>query len=668
MNRIRATAIRIFGTLFADRRRTVILLVLSALFALSNVFVQPVFYRGSIDQITSSAQGWITALVQILGLTVGIAVILAVICAFGRRFFVWIARFNPLPQLTFGWHKRSVLLVAAVIMILWLPWIIIYFPGSAPYDAIAQIYQMHGSGALRPEVYELTLGGWISNSHPVLHTLILGAFFELGHALGSQDLGIFMYTFFQCLVRAVSFAAVCCYIRRIGAPQLFCLLALVFFGLFPAISTSSVVIFKDHLYSPLYAIYLIFIIEIVLSKGEVLGIRKFIIGLSIIATLLALLKHPGIYIVVGSAVLLALVYRRQIKSLLVSVLLPIVTVSVLLPFVVFPALNIVPAGSQDLFGPFFMQTAKVIKDHPEAMGPEERDIIDQVVPYRVIATGYSVMTSDYLKGNFRQNSTLSQKLDYLLLWLRQGFEYPKEYFEGYFVLEDSWIVPLDGWEVYDLIGPHHQLTVIDVVGHNNRLPQNKARDIAGDLYFGYHPELTQAKQFMRDTFLHTRTVPVIGFFYSVATYTFYFPLLFLGVVLLNRRSFLPVFLPVALSFMVLMVSPMAMSRYALPFLESTPLLFTLAILAFLQPQTRAMLHLHSSKSHLSEPGFGISNQDDSIAGSATPSASDQDNEGTRRTDSVASGSDTSIIDEKDSAVLDTASNPKRRASGITTEV
>ncbi|MDR1087800.1 MAG: DUF6020 family protein [Coriobacteriales bacterium] len=582
-------------TLFASWQQPVAALVLAVLFAAAIVFISPIYYHASLDSITGEEAGVLLAFGQCLLLALPIAIGLLVVLVYGGVFFRWLGRFNPLKVLSLSWRKRSVFVAAGIILFFWLPWIIIYYPGCTPYDPVAQIYQIHGSGAFRPELWEPTVDGWISNSHPILHTLILGGFFELGDLLGSQNLGIFLYSLFQCLVRSLAFGAVCCYLRRIGVPKLFCLLSLAFFALYPAIATSSMVTFKDHLFSPFYALYVIQIIEIVRTRGAVLKGWKFVLGLVAVSLVLSLLKHPGLYIVVACSLVLLLLYRRFFRQLLLTLAVPALVVMLILPTLVFPALHVISDGDQDPYGPLLAQTARVINEHPDAMSTEEREIIDRIVPYRIMATGYSTASTDYIKGNFRQDSSLADRLDYLALWARQAFVYPQEYLEGFFTIQDSWFVPAHGWDVYDNLYPGTAQHVVDVVGHNNRLPVNKAEEVRAQLYFDGPVELYSAKLFMRSTFLNLHYLPVVGFLFTNACYTFYLPCLFAAIILLYCRRFVPVLLPVLLTLIVLFISPMDMSRYALPLLESTPLIAGVAILAWMYPQKKEKKKIGSAE-------------------------------------------------------------------------
>ena len=561
--------------------------VLAVLFASASIVLPPIYYHASLDWVLEDAYGWLTAILQSIALAIPLFLLILVVLMHSGDFWRWSKKFDPIKRLSFSWNRRSVLIIAGIIMVAWLPWIIIYYPGSTPYDPVAQIFQMQGSGAFRPEIWEPTIEGWISNSHPILHTLILGGFFELGNTLGSQNLGIFFYSIFQCLVRALCFAVACCYLRRLGVPKLFSLLSLAFFALFPAISTSSMVTFKDHLFSPIYVIYVLQIIEIVRTRGAVLKGKKFVLGFTASSLLLPLFKHPGIYIVLLTSLCLLVVYRRYLKQLLISMAVPAFVIYLIFPYLLFPALQVVPAGSQDVFGPMLAQTARVIYEQPDAMNIEEREIIDRVVPYRIMATGYSTASTDFIKGHFRQSSSLGQRLDYLALWGRQGFMYPLDYFESYFTIQGAWFVPSRGWDVYDNLYPDTHQQVVDIVGHNNRLPFNNAQEVREQLYFDGPAELQGAKQFMRNAFLYLHKVPIIGVLFSHAFYTFYLPLIIAAALFLNKRRFLPIFFPVVLTLVVLLISPMDMSRYALPMLEASPLILGVAILAWMYPEKRA---------------------------------------------------------------------------------
>lgn len=67
----------------------------------------------------------------------------------------------------------------ALIFVCWLPVFLAYWPGISAYDIYTQIF----------EVFEDNY----TNRNPLLHTLILGAFYRLGEGLGSAALGYALF-------------------------------------------------------------------------------------------------------------------------------------------------------------------------------------------------------------------------------------------------------------------------------------------------------------------------------------------------------------------------------------------------------------------------------------------------------------------------------------------
>lgn len=82
---------------------------------------------------------------------------------------------------------------AALIFVCWLPVMLAYWPGISAYDIYTQIF----------EVFEDDY----TNRNPLLHTLILGAFYRLGEGLGSAVLGYALFILMQMAVMAGAYGA-----------------------------------------------------------------------------------------------------------------------------------------------------------------------------------------------------------------------------------------------------------------------------------------------------------------------------------------------------------------------------------------------------------------------------------------------------------------------------
>ena len=93
--------------------------------------------------------------------------------------------------------RASSLLIGAA----WLPWVAVFWPGSVDWDSWGQISQVLG-------VQEMTA------HHTVLSTWLHGWLFRLGRALGSDNLGVFLYIVLQFLVCAWVFGQVTAFCRQ----------------------------------------------------------------------------------------------------------------------------------------------------------------------------------------------------------------------------------------------------------------------------------------------------------------------------------------------------------------------------------------------------------------------------------------------------------------------
>lgn len=119
----------------------------------------------------------------------------------------------------------------AILLILWLPLLIAYFPGMLNYD-------------FNTEYRQFFYGEW-DNRHPLLYIVLCYAVFALGRLADQPELAIFAVT----LVRMVTFAAAlaysCVFVQRRRAPAWALALMTAGYGLLPIFSVMSVSAAKD---------------------------------------------------------------------------------------------------------------------------------------------------------------------------------------------------------------------------------------------------------------------------------------------------------------------------------------------------------------------------------------------------------------------------------------
>ncbi len=159
------------------------------------------------------------------------------------------------------WH------VALVLLVCWLPYIVVYFPGSVYHDGAYQVRQFFG-------IQDLT------GHHPIATTFIFGWLLSAGKALGSDAAGVFFITCLQAAALAYACTRVVGHVcagparagrvqaggtgaapgglRRFAAPVL-----TAFFALVPLFGYAVISIKKDALFYVAFTLLVLAAIDLV---------------------------------------------------------------------------------------------------------------------------------------------------------------------------------------------------------------------------------------------------------------------------------------------------------------------------------------------------------------------------------------------------------------------
>lgn len=166
-------------------------------------------------------------------------------------------------------RKHEMPAVFVILIVLWIPYLIAFFPSIFIYGSTWQLFQTQGSGALpmgRACPAETTAA--FTDHKPLFHALLIGVLFDAGKALGSQTVGIFLITLFQYAAMALAFAYLLkeCYVITNLRGVL--IIGLAFFGLFPFFPKSAVSPFNDCLAAAAFTVWATMLVETVHTKGS----------------------------------------------------------------------------------------------------------------------------------------------------------------------------------------------------------------------------------------------------------------------------------------------------------------------------------------------------------------------------------------------------------------
>ena len=106
---------------------------------------------------------------------------------------------------------KRILIVAGIFFICWLPYLIIYAPGLVNYDTVNQVNDfLDGVSAVpfgyAPGQEEVTV--LFNAHHPVLVSIIFGAFIKIGILMGKPAVGLTLYIVLQMVMAAFIFSFV----------------------------------------------------------------------------------------------------------------------------------------------------------------------------------------------------------------------------------------------------------------------------------------------------------------------------------------------------------------------------------------------------------------------------------------------------------------------------
>ena len=462
---------------------------------------------------------------------------------------------GPSPRLLFSWSPRSVILTWILLLALFVPYLLAFYPGVASMDTTNQIKDFT-TGTMPIEISwnegEPMISCFLNDHHPVADTLIFTFFTEfVGGLLGGPVKGAFAYSALQTALTALFMALMLCRMEKFGVPYGYRKAGFLFLGFAPFIGLYAIGMLKDSIYSMFFIAYYLLYAVIMLEGAT--GRRM--AGITILAVVLALTKKTGVYLVLicNLALIFVPTVRRKWAEWAASWILPALLVLVLLPHVLFPMCNIFAGGRQEALGFTMQMTARTYLDHRDELSPQEVEVIGAVIDLSKVEESYSSYNYDEVKKLFNYAATDAQLGAYRRLWLQLFARYPLSGLNALFGTAGGFFTPTESIRVYF------------------EFPETQYVKIANP------PELAPYRDAVQAVYKWLSALPGAGLLFQCVLYVWWLPLTALLRVLLlpdfkgRRLKSLGCLLPAAVCVLILWVSPYAMGRYGLPQFYTLPL-------------------------------------------------------------------------------------------------
>lgn len=526
-----------------EKGNRILYAIFSVFFGLVAVFCESYHRTNTWDLVLGSKSAMAIACIRMLGFAFLAYTCLVHIMYYVEGYFDKISATQKCKYL-------SILKYALIILLCWLPYIILLFPGCIAPDGQDQLAQVLGNKELcwsQRMVVLLDEDVILNNHHPILYALFLTPFAKLAQNVDSPAMVFEALCIVQAIILATAFAYMIVAMKKRCSDKRLIYGALLFCCLNPVFPTYAMTIVKDSMFCALLVFTFVQMYELLdEEKPSILRLLVFAVTL----LLFLLIRNNSIYIMLVVFVF-AIFYLRKKKfkfRKLAAMLVPILIFQIGIVNIIYPALKITPGSTKEMLSVPFVQTARYVRDYPEEISAEDEEILLNIFKNKEsledIAKSYNPRLSDPIKDSYNKYATTEDLKDYFSVWSKGLVEHPTTYVEAFLNLHYGWF-SFEGIEGITYIG-------------TGGLRLN-------ELFEGYDNAggNAAARQTMEQFWTFLNNMPLTSLFIEMATYSWIYIFLFLYAIRKkNWKAFVVILIPI-LNYCIHLLGPIASTRYSI---------------------------------------------------------------------------------------------------------
>lgn len=443
-----------------------------------------------------------------------------------------------------------------VILLSFIPIFLAYYPSVFAYDAEGQLYQV--------------LAHDYSTHHPLLHTLFLGFFFQMGGGLfGSYSTGMAIHSIVQMLLMASAFGYTLAFLYKKGVPLFWYSILLLFYALFPVNSVLALSTTKDVLFSALVLLHTLFLYRLLIDQNTAAGTSVKLEILYVCWTILLLLfRNNALYALALSMPVIGLflfrtertsgkLWRRYLVLTLLALALSAAGNKILMT-----SLDAHNGSPREMLSIPLQQMARTRVKTQETMPLDLQQEVERYLPAEWVFAAYNPYLADPVKNRAVIHD---DPAGLIKTWIRLGLQYPKLYLDAF--LDNS----IGYWFLEDRT--HAQIYGIGTESGFGYLSTDN-RTMPAGCEIIEHSLLPGLRRFMEQIVSDNayQQFPLLRVIFAPA---FYWWLLCLyAAVALYRKKYRLLFPAVFLAsyYLTLLLSPAVLIRYMYPFVVTVPVL------------------------------------------------------------------------------------------------
>lgn len=391
-------------------------------------------------------------------------------------------------------YPKIFLISFIVIVICYIPYLIIFFPGIITADSLTGLNMIL-------KIYP------VSDSHTILHLLFMYIPFKIGNLLFNNiNISVGLISLTQIVIMALTFAYVIIFLEKRKVPNKILFIIILFYGLLPVNGFYSITLWKDIIFSCSMVLLTIECFKLIEKKNNITFKNSYMFVIT--SLLVVFTRNNAIYMYVILSMISLLIFKKNLK-VIVPMILIVFACYVTIKGPIFNILKIEKSSSAEYIAIPLQQIGRMAYKNVNFTS-EEKKLIDKVIPLDELKKSYNPEIVDQIKFNNKYNSKEFEKnkLKYLKLWFNLCIKHPNIAIEAYLTSTlGYWYPGVEYWVTTGKIDSN------DLGIHTSSFVPNR----------------------IRETFKHviSNKVPLIGFFNSIA---FCFWLIFISMYILIKKK------------------------------------------------------------------------------------------------------------------------------------
>lgn len=436
--------------------------------------------------------------------------------------------------------------------ILWIVYLALY-PGHFSYDAPRQLLQVFHYKEL--------------NAHqPVIHTLLLSFCISIGNKFFyGTNCGLAIYTFIQMMIVILSFSYIVIKLLKFNVNKYVIIISEALIVLNPVFQIFVMTSTKDTIFSSLFIIWIIHVIEMYESGDEFFSSLGKIVFYIINTILMCLFRKQGIFVVFFIGLIQCITLKKYFKKYICSYLCVIIIFNIIIG-PVSSWFGIIKSPIREILSVPLQQIARVI-DEDGNITDEQKEIF-----YKFVSEDdtkkYIPYISDPVKDNMNESYFKSHIKDFMKLYINLGINNFSTYVDSFLYGIVGYMSPIEDKD-NDYIGIFNFFSseFYEVF----KLPYIKEGAVYEESKFeGYKSYLYN----VRKTLL--ADIPIISFWCNTSFSFWIFAVCTVIIIYKKNYKYLIVSAIALIFGGILALGPVACIRYILPIMFAVPIMISLA--------------------------------------------------------------------------------------------